>query len=196
MTANYSLIYDDIITQHEGYNRSQNSPGYRACLMSATRLMSCQGPSLDVGCCVGFVVELLSLPMFGFESWGTDVSSVAIERAADRVPSERLRLMTPGKLPFEDSSFGLVTCFDVLEHLDESDIDPLLTELQRVLRPGGLVYCTASCRPAGSVDQFGVNLHRTIQPTHWWIDRVQPDEALVRPAMADVHMWKRKSGCP
>ena len=40
-------------------------------------------------------------------------------------------------LPFEDQFFSLITCFDVLEHLDEQDIDTTISEILRVLRPGG-----------------------------------------------------------
>jgi SAM-dependent methyltransferase len=43
-------------------------------------------------------------------------------------------------LPFGDNSFDGVGLFDVLEHLKEPDI--CLTEVSRVVRPGGLVLIT------------------------------------------------------
>ncbi len=39
--------------------------------------------------------------------------------------------------PFEDRSFDLVLCLDVLEHLPEEK--PVLEELKRVVRPGGII---------------------------------------------------------
>jgi len=38
-------------------------------------------------------------------------------------------------LPWPDASFDVVTCVDVLEHVD--DLDMVLSEAARVLRPGG-----------------------------------------------------------
>jgi SAM-dependent methyltransferase len=44
------------------------------------------------------------------------------------------------KLPFESASFDCVTSFGVLEHV-ESDVGSL-SEIRRVLRPGGLFFVT------------------------------------------------------
>jgi SAM-dependent methyltransferase len=41
------------------------------------------------------------------------------------------------ELPFEDSCFGLVACFEAIEHV--SDHKLALSELERVLAPGGLL---------------------------------------------------------
>jgi len=44
-------------------------------------------------------------------------------------------------LPLADSSYDIVTCWDVLEHVQSPDA--LLAELSRVLRPAGLLLITA-----------------------------------------------------
>jgi ubiquinone/menaquinone biosynthesis C-methylase UbiE len=70
-----------------------------------------------------------------------DVSAVALERARRRVPRARLTHVEPDRpLPFEDSSFDLVLCADVLEHV--RDVQLLLSEARRVLRPGGRLAVT------------------------------------------------------
>jgi SAM-dependent methyltransferase len=65
-----------------------------------------------------------------------DSSAVALGRARRRVPEARLVRVEPdAALPLEDSAFDLILCVDVLEHVH--DVQLLLSEARRVLRPGG-----------------------------------------------------------
>lgn len=191
-TPDYAAIYNKVIATNGGYQSAHGSPGYHACLMHADRLRGLRGRSLDVGCGAGFVVALLNTPTFGFEAHGVDVSDEGIARAGKINPADRVRVMRPGTIPHDNGMFALVTCFDVLEHLDEPDIITLRDELRRVLAPCGLLFCSVSCRPSASVDHNGENLHRTIKPPHWWAERFEPDEYLVRKSTADVLIWWRK----
>ncbi|MEO1277582.1 MAG: class I SAM-dependent methyltransferase [Planctomycetota bacterium] len=188
----YAAIYDRVITENAGYNDAHGSPGYHACLRHAERLRGLSGRALDVGCGAGYVVSLLGMPAFGFTSYGVDVSTSGIERARKLVPADRVVTMQPGTIPHQDASFSLVTCFDVLEHLDEPDILELRAEMRRVLAPQGLLFCSASLRPSASVDHNGENLHRTIRTAQWWADTFGPDEYLVRRATEDVLLWWKK----
>ena len=86
---------------------------------------------LDVGCGTGANLQMLS--MFGVAE-GVDVSAEALEFCRAR-GSARVRQGAAESLPFEDASFDLVTGLDVVEHLD--DYLAGLTEMRRVLRPGG-----------------------------------------------------------
>lgn len=138
------------------------------------------------------MVALLSMPTFGYEAHGVDVSAEGVARASKINPAGRVRVMRPGRISNDDAAFALVTCFDVLEHLDEPDILTLRDELRRVLAPGGLLFCSASCRESASVDHHGENLHRTIRPPAWWAEQFEPDEYLARRATADVLMWWRQ----
>ena len=65
-----------------------------------------------------------------------DVSAVALERARRRVPAARLVELDPdAPLPLDDNVFDLVLLADTIEHV--RDVQLLLSEARRVLRPGG-----------------------------------------------------------
>jgi SAM-dependent methyltransferase len=90
-------------------------------------------PILDVGCGTGG--NLTFLANWGCEA-GVDLSPVALGLARCR----RLPGLTQASglaLPYADSSFGLVTAFDVLYHRWITDADSAVRECYRVLRPGG-----------------------------------------------------------
>jgi SAM-dependent methyltransferase len=65
-----------------------------------------------------------------------DPSGTALERAARRLPGASVQPVEPdAPLPFADSAFDVVTCVNVLNHV--RDVQLLLSEARRVLRPGG-----------------------------------------------------------
>src|SRR3954466_4733349 len=77
---------------------------------------------------------------------GADVSQVALARARTRLPDAELVLVEPDEpLPFADNEFDLVTCIETLEHI--RDVQLALSEIRRVLRPGGRLALTT---PAAS----------------------------------------------
>src|SRR4051794_26903268 len=77
---------------------------------------------------------------------GADVSQVALARARKRLPDAELVLVEPDEpLPFADNEFDLVTCIETLEHI--RDVQLALSEIRRVLRPGGRLALTT---PASS----------------------------------------------
>ena len=84
------------------------------------------GRALDLGCGDG----RLSRELPAREVVGADVSALALRRAGGGV-----KLEPDEPLPFEDNSFDLVLCAEVLEHV--RDVQLLLSEVRRVLRPGG-----------------------------------------------------------
>lgn len=199
--TDYRAIYDHVIATNPGYGEPAGSPGYQACLMDAQRIRSVAGGggrTLDVGCGLGFAVELLRGRAFGAESFGVDVSPVGVERGNARMKRslgvEPLRVMEPGRVPHEPGSFALVTCFDVLEHLDEQDVVVLRDQLRRALRPGGLLICTAATRPASGLDQFGANLHRTVRDAVWWADLMEADEVCWNRRSQDATLYWRRPG--
>ena len=90
------------------------------------------GRALDLGCGDGRLTGLLRAP----EVVAADVSAVALERARRRLLEFRTVELEPdAPLPFSDGEFDLVLCADTIEHV--RDVQLLLSEARRVLRPGG-----------------------------------------------------------
>ncbi len=71
-----------------------------------------------------------------------DVSPVALGRARRRVPDgvRIVELEPDAPLPFGDAEFDLVLCAETIEHVRDAQL--LLSEIRRVLRPGGTLGLT------------------------------------------------------
>lgn len=102
--------------------------------------------ALDVGCGDG----RLSAELDADELTAADVSAVALERARPRLPRARLLELDPdAPLPLPDAELDLVLCAETIEHV--RDVQLLLSEMRRVLRPGGrLALTTPGHLPLGS----------------------------------------------
>ena len=88
---------------------------------------------LDVGCGTG--ANLLMLSKYG-DAEGVDISEDALSFCRER-GLEKVKLGAGEELPYDDGTFDLVTAFDVVEHMDDDLAG--LSEMRRVLRPGGRV---------------------------------------------------------
>ena len=94
---------------------------------------------LDLGCGDGrFAAAMAAL---GAEVVCADVAAEALRRTGQRVPGAALVELADGApLPFDDRAFDLVWAGETLEHV--ADLTGLLTELRRVLEPGGSLVIT------------------------------------------------------
>ena len=122
---------------------------------------------LDYGCGAGQIVKALrerGIDAFGCDVYydGGDYSS-AVDPAL--LGSAILR-MEGGIIPFDAASFDAVINNQVLEHV--ADLDAVLAEISRVLRPGGTVL---SLFPDAGVWREG---HCGIPFLHWFPKRSQP----------------------
>ena len=94
---------------------------------------------LDLGCGGGFMAEPLARR--GAAVIGVDPCPQAVAAAARHARGTGLdidyRVGAGETLPLADAAVDVVVCVDVLEHVD--DLDAVLAEVARVLRPGGLL---------------------------------------------------------
>jgi len=97
---------------------------------------------LEAGC--GFAKWVWFLERGGYEAYGIDFSEVALAKSLQRWPGLRLVLGRIQEMPFEDGFFDAIVSFGAVEH-DEAGPQAMLAEMFRVLKPGGVLYCTVPC---------------------------------------------------
>ncbi len=102
---------------------------------------------LDVGCGIGYGINLLSIKASDVK--GVDVDPKAIEYCKEQIEGKNPRLTSLDiydgyKLPYKDKQFDVVTTIDVLEHVEDYDrfIDELLRVTRRVV-----LFSTPNRRP-------------------------------------------------
>jgi SAM-dependent methyltransferase len=99
---------------------------------------------LDAGCGTGWNLRWLRRYAGAGRVVGIDVDAGAVELARERQAGEVLQASVV-ELPFSDSTFDLVTSFDVLPQLPgENSDERALQEMSRVLRPGGALFVRAA----------------------------------------------------
>jgi 2-polyprenyl-6-hydroxyphenyl methylase / 3-demethylubiquinone-9 3-methyltransferase len=93
---------------------------------------------LDLGCAGGFMAEALAAR--GAHVTGIDPAEGAIAAARAHARAQGLRIgydVGVGEaLPYDTAIFDAVVCVDVLEHV--TDLNKVLAEVSRGLRPGGM----------------------------------------------------------
>jgi ubiquinone/menaquinone biosynthesis C-methylase UbiE len=148
--------YDDDIWRLVPAEAAAPSPH----LVSFVRGLGAPAAALDLGCGDG----RLTAELQAGELVAADVSEVALERASTRVPSARtVHLGLDEPLPLEDGTFDLVLCAETLEHV--RDVQLMLSEVRRVLRPGGrLAVTTPAHGRCTGVDIALRGFERTFDP--------------------------------
>jgi SAM-dependent methyltransferase len=92
---------------------------------------------LDAGCGLGYGAALLARSGAA-EVVGIDIAEEVVEAIGAAAPDGvRFAVADVRELPFEEASFDLIVCFEVIEHIDGQE--QALDELKRVLAPGGLL---------------------------------------------------------
>ncbi len=100
---------------------------------------------LDLGCGSGRYIELLSKE--GFIFYGIDLSGEAIKIANDMLKTGNLNaeLVTGSmhkRLPYNDNFFDGIISIRAFYHGNLNEIRYGITELERILKSGGLIYLT------------------------------------------------------
>ncbi len=94
------------------------------------------GRILDLGCGQGN--DVLLFTKFGFKTVGIDGSVGMIKEGKKRFPKANLLVMDTRVLKFPNDSFDAVWSWSVLTHLNKDDKAIAMSEINRVLKVGGL----------------------------------------------------------
>ncbi len=104
---------------------------------------------LDVGCSRGYFVETAAA--LGFASEGVEPAQQIAAEARARGLTVHAGLLEEQHFP--DGCFDALTLFEVIEHLREPR--PLLTEVRRVLKPGGVLLLSTGNTASWTVAIMG-----------------------------------------
>lgn len=100
---------------------------------------------LDIGCGAGMAAAKASA--LGAVVTGLDASSALIDIAQSRLPAATFNVGDLQQLPFADGSFDLVTSFNAIQYA--GDVAEALSEVKRVLAPGGTIAIATWGNPDG-----------------------------------------------
>ena len=136
---------------------------------------------LDIGCGGGLLSEKFA--QAGAQVTGIDLSASSLEVARCHAGQQGLQIeyrqASAEKLPFDPDSFDLVVCCDFLEHVSDR-LEVFLTEMVRVLKPGGLfLYDTVNRTLASRLLAIWILqdwLQIVPQDTHVWRMFITPFE--------------------
>lgn len=116
---------------------------------------------LDFGCGMGRLSKYFSPLVKQIE--GTDRAEEMIKVAKNGAPSNVNYLYTPShELPYADNHFDKVFTYGVLQHINDEELQKVLAEIYRVMKPGGKFVCLEQTRLESQ--WFGqVQLHRKVE---------------------------------
>jgi 2-polyprenyl-6-hydroxyphenyl methylase/3-demethylubiquinone-9 3-methyltransferase len=150
--------------------------------------------ALDIGCGGGFLAE--EFARLGLRVVGVDPSAVSIETARRHAAANGLdldyRVGFGERLPVADDEFDLAYCCDVLEHV--SDLDAVVSETARALKPGGFFLFDTINRTLASkllaikVMQEWRLTRFTDVTVHEWAMFIKPEELVVTFGRHGLHI--------
>ena len=130
---------------------------------------------LDAGC--GYGRNLVHLLREGCEVFALDADPDGVEHVRQlsaslgrELPAENFQVGRIERMPFPDAFADVVICNSVLHFArDEEHFEAMLTELWRVLRPGGLLFCRLGSRIGMDFEQVRENIFVVGDGSEWFL---------------------------
>jgi 2-polyprenyl-3-methyl-5-hydroxy-6-metoxy-1,4-benzoquinol methylase len=129
--------YDTIFQRRKG----AQSKWHHLKFQRVARELPAEGQYLDVACGPGTFIGTVSSQLF---CTGVDIAAAQIDYASKHYgnPTKKFQMMEPGRLPFPDATFDVVTSVELIEHISPAEAAQLFLECKRVLKPGGKLIVT------------------------------------------------------
>ena len=130
---------------------------------------------LDVGC--GYGRNLVYLLREGCEIFALDANPEGVSHVralarelAPQLPAENFRVGSIEAMDFPDAFADVVICNSVLHFArDEQHFLAMVSELWRVLRPGGLLFCRLGSRIGMEFERVRKNIYRIGDGSEWFL---------------------------
>ena len=130
---------------------------------------------LDAGC--GYGRNLVYLMRQGCELFGLDADGDAIAHVRQLssalgtgLPAENFQVGLIEQMPFPDACADVVMCSAVLHFArDDAHFTSMLSELWRVLKPGGLLFCRLGSRIGMEFERVQGNRYFTGDGSEWYL---------------------------
>jgi len=130
---------------------------------------------LDAGC--GYGRNLVYLLREGAEVFALDADAAGVAHVkalaaelAPQLPAENFRVGAIEKMPWADEFADVVICNSVLHFArDEEQFLAMVTELWRVLRPGGMLFCRLGSRIGMEFERLRGQIYRIGDGSEWFL---------------------------
>jgi ubiquinone/menaquinone biosynthesis C-methylase UbiE len=160
-SSNQVLERTDIFNSDDLFQNKLHLQRYEFTLQNITPDQSV----LEVGTGLGVLSGMLTKHVAHYS--GVEIDAQACQQARLRVDDpELIKQADAQDLPFEDSSFDVVVCLEVLEHL--RDYRRALSEIRRVLKPSGKLIASIPYRKKGGAGDtnpfYGPNPFHLYEP--------------------------------
>ena len=129
----------------------------------------------DAGC--GYGRNLVHLLREGCEVFAVDANAEGVQHVralaaelAPNLPAENFRVGQIEKLDLPDGFADVVICNSVLHFArDDAHFLAMVSELWRVLRPGGLLFCRLGSRIGMGFERLRGNIFRINDGSEWFL---------------------------
>lgn len=135
----FSTIYESM---HSAEERGRKAATMVAILRESLGERLDRANVLNLGCSTGLIDEYIAPHVASMTGVDIDEPAIGLAKSRRSAPNLRFELGDAMNLGFADESFHVVICSQVYEHVP--DAGRLMTEIRRVLRPGGVCYFAAT----------------------------------------------------